>query len=661
MVVQSVAWLLALDAAAWAVGTALCRRLLDDEAEGLAERLALPLVAGLWILGMSALLLGSVALLRPDLMLVLVGLGVAASVYRVFHERQRLIAQIRQLRPGPASLLSAVVLTAFALACFVPILFHDSLVYHLTIPRVYLEQHRIVPLAQNLFFNMPHNVELLYTWPMSWGGIPSAMLLSFQFSLLILAGCAWFASRHLKAPLAGLLALLYLASPSVRNQLASTNVETGMGCFLLYGFLLLLRWLEDWRPATLASSFALIGWAMACKYTAWLFALGPITVLALAVLADPELQGRRLRVAGLAGLSLVVPLAPWLIKNYLVTGNPVYPNAFGLLGGKWWSAIQSMQLLRSMAYVDNETHSRSLITLLTLPWDLAVSHMYGGSIAISLVLLFLGLALVPSSSRASRRALLLGAVPGVLGWAVSPAPKLRFLVAMVPLLVLGAGLTLDWLASALRFRRVYAVALVAIVVDGASSFTMPAPNWSVFSEAGYRAVLEANNLFPLWKAVERVVPRNGTVFAMFENRVLFLDRPFWVDSAYEAPSCMAFLRQAGTPAAAARRMLRAGITHLVVQWNVAKAYFDQTLPIQLVDPVLLPQRQFDRERQMFFELLSRHAVHLFDVGDHGVYELRPGAAPSERSQDSIRSGSNAWLTHSGRVELNRIHRPSGSL
>lgn len=41
-----------------------------------------------------------------------------------------------------------------------------------------------------------------------------------------------------------------------------------------------------------------------------------------------------------AGVALLVA-APWYLKNWLFTGNPVYPFAFGLFGGQFWDSFRA--------------------------------------------------------------------------------------------------------------------------------------------------------------------------------------------------------------------------------------------------------------------------------------------------------------------------------
>jgi 4-amino-4-deoxy-L-arabinose transferase-like glycosyltransferase len=49
-----------------------------------------------------------------------------------------------------------------------------------------------------------------------------------------------------------------------------------------------------------------------------------------------------------SGLSLAIA-APWYVKSWLYTGNPVYPFFFGLFGGRYWNAENAVQYAQDQA------------------------------------------------------------------------------------------------------------------------------------------------------------------------------------------------------------------------------------------------------------------------------------------------------------------------
>jgi hypothetical protein len=91
---------------------------------------------------------------------------------------------------------------------------------------------------------------------------------------------------------------------------------------------------QDGSPASLWGVVgALAGGAMACKYPALISAVIPFGLLMLADAIRKRSWTTPLAFA--AGLSLTI--GPWLAKNVIDHGNPVYPLANGVFHGRPWS------------------------------------------------------------------------------------------------------------------------------------------------------------------------------------------------------------------------------------------------------------------------------------------------------------------------------------
>jgi hypothetical protein len=102
-----------------------------------------------------------------------------------------------------------------------------------------------------------------------------------------------------------------------------------------------LEWLG--RP-----SLGPAAWAGVCLGLAAAVKMQALAYLAGLGLAGAYLAGRQRKaepkrcgqLAALLGLALLVA-SPWYLKSWIVTGNPVYPFAYGLFDGKQWSQEQA--------------------------------------------------------------------------------------------------------------------------------------------------------------------------------------------------------------------------------------------------------------------------------------------------------------------------------
>lgn len=210
---------------------------------------------------------------------------------------------------------------------------YDALTYHLVLPRLYLEAGKLIFTPHIPYWGHPQLVEMLYTWAMSLGTLPSAPLLSWWFSLIFLSGMAGFASTWLpnvsqKPPLSSRVALFsvlfILCSTTARWMMAWAYTDLFSAWFGLAALHTFLLWHETGRPSWIARSGVLVGFAAGTKYTAGILGIaifGIGTVL-------PGLRRASIRhwLNGTA-LALLVFL-PWAFKNLLSTGNPLFPYVF---------------------------------------------------------------------------------------------------------------------------------------------------------------------------------------------------------------------------------------------------------------------------------------------------------------------------------------------
>ena len=162
-----VCWLVLINYSAFVAGFFVYRRVTGRSIFSLAEFVATSLVTGLMLFGFALFLLSVLQLLVPVFLLLIV-LGIAAAGTWFFIQNRDAFQIVKEpVEPLSFFVVPLAFWLYFAVQCFVPVYYHDSMVYHLTIPRMYLDHQGMVALAHNLFFNMPHNIEMLYTLPMA--------------------------------------------------------------------------------------------------------------------------------------------------------------------------------------------------------------------------------------------------------------------------------------------------------------------------------------------------------------------------------------------------------------------------------------------------------------------------------------------------------------
>ena len=354
----------------WAIGGLLLRALRVPLAARSAERLVC--ACGLGLSAVSLLTLGcglagwmSPWLLGSLLIAAVIGEGLFCLTNRAgappSEDRPsnlRLLAGFvtrgEQL-PFPLIAKSLAVVTmglfllAMLLGSLLPPTDFDVKAYHLTGPKEYFLDGRITFLPHNVYTNFPFLTEMHCLLGMvlrqDWyrGALAGqAVLMGFApltGLALFCAGRRWFGNA------AGwLAATIYLSTPWTYRLAIIAYVEGALSCYLFLALFAVLLAIETQRREAdvsganrlllLAGLFA--GSAMSCKYPGLVSVVIPLVLSIAFVAFKSQRSVIKPVISFFSGTALAV--GPWLLKNLVMTGNPVYPLAFGLFGGRDWDA-----------------------------------------------------------------------------------------------------------------------------------------------------------------------------------------------------------------------------------------------------------------------------------------------------------------------------------
>ena len=250
-------------------------------------------------------------------------------------------------RPMALALFGGMVAVYVAATCVLGTNFHwDDRWFHAATPARWLIEQRFFMAPIDFHTYYPYNAELLTLW----------LMLPFRSDAMVsLAGLYWVGllltammtilfTRGADKPTMLLVGALVLASPAVLAATRTCSAAEIAGTALILAAVAFVA-----TPAAVVSRRArmadfgyaglLSGLATGCKVT-----FAPATIILFLFLLLRRRQGTndsgRLRAAAVFACGVLLTGTYWYLRNFIVTGNPIYPAQLGPFDGPFTAAIQ---------------------------------------------------------------------------------------------------------------------------------------------------------------------------------------------------------------------------------------------------------------------------------------------------------------------------------
>lgn len=633
----------------WFLGWRLRRRLLPrlgDDIGGLDVSL-LEIALGIGCVVAATFLVGMFGLYHRAAAWAIVGLPLVGNHQRFLAELLGRVEPLRHPRiprsGGFVTLAKLLILAVFVMTLvnsLTPATSQDALVYHLAVPAKYIARGEIHFVEGNFFSAFPQNVDMLFTLGLLLEGDILAKWYHWMLGGLAVFSVAALARRvsppQFSSPSSWLAASLFATIPSVALLAGWAYIDLGVVFFATMSTILFLHFWH-WRrtedtestPAgsrtCLLLAAALAGLAAGCKYTAGTQGL----ILAGTVLALGLLRRRPLRLvameAGVVCTVVVVCLAPWLLKNVISTGNPLYPFAFSFFGGVGWDAERASVLSESLAEWGG---GRSAWQLLALPWDVSLSGRFfsqanfdgiiGCAFLIGAPILVYGMRLGDRFRITTAFLVLHG-----LAW-IALTHQVRFLL---PGLALVSALTAVSVCSlgGVWNRRLVLVLLSAAMV---SNVSVIAKHFASHNALPFVLGLESRDRFldrevaggdyRVFRYIEEHLPTSSRVlFGSCGNPGFLCKRPYHSDALFENHTLARFLREVNGPAELYESLAEAGFTHILFRFENVFDPSGQRSEIPL------------EHQQLLASFLNRHGDIVYTVAGTFLYKIHQSDGRSE--------------------------------
>jgi len=479
--------------------------------------------------------------------------------------------------------LTALVILALILALAPPIK-TDALVYHLAIPKAYLEHHGIVNLPNSMYSFFPLLFEMVFLFAMTFGVESLPALSGLGMALLLLMGLGVYFRLYLSPRLAWFVPVLFFSTPTFFEVSASVYIDLALAGFMFFTFYAWDRWRETRLTFWFFYMALFAGAAWATKLTGLIVL--PLVVLGIALEGRKDNNPARVlkHIAIFSGIVFLF-MAPWWIRNYQYSGNPFLPLLMQFLGGEDRVNWDPNRALMFDHYVKLFGMGRGLVDLVMLPYNLtfyAQPHTlkFDGQIGIVFFILIPALIAGLWKPRPSRWIALSVCFTVLIFFWFVYFQYVRFLApAFTALTLLGvAGLEKITRSPSERSsppRRLGQILLSVVACGVLFNIYLIWDVWQKKAPAKYVAGVEtrdqylARNIprYPMYQAMNRLGPESKVLLVYMRNLGYLAERPFHSDSVFEAHTLQTLLTQDASPGGLRRQLQSLGVTHLMLDRN----------------------------------------------------------------------------------------------
>jgi 4-amino-4-deoxy-L-arabinose transferase-like glycosyltransferase len=521
----------------------------------------------------------------------------------------------------------------------VPPVSRDALIHHLALPKLYLKHGGMYEIPFMKFSYYPMNLQLLYLIPLYFGNDIIPKLIHFAFAILT----AWLIFNYLRPRTNGMYALLgvlfFLSIPIIVKLSITVYVDLGLIFFSTASLLLLFKWVENgfqYKPLVLSA--VCCGLALGTKYN------GLITFFLLTLFV-PFLYSRystgkntnyavqSIRYGALFFILALLVFAPWMIRNYIWTGNPLYPLYDG------WFNPEQHQLRRHMIGLftyRNAVYHEEWWRIALLPLRIFFEGQDGNPQYFDgrlnpFLLVLLPFAFYPTrkesdTMRMELKAMLAFAVLFFAFSFFSTCLRVRYISPIIPPLVILSvfavrKIVLHVTAWRIQWRRNMGLAGVGLVVCFALllNFSYLIDQYTYIDPFSYLGgavsrdeyIERYRREYPVMRYInETMAPCDRILFLFIGKRGYYCDREYVLDAVSNRSLLRQLVKRSREPGEILEGLRSNGITHMLIRYDI----FDRWVK---------EEGNFTpREQELLMTFFKRHVELLYFKWDYGVSRLR---------------------------------------
>ena len=540
-----------------------------------------------------------------------------------------------------ALLAVAILLLYFVLIilALTPPIARDALIHHLAIPKLWLLNGGFYEIKWADFSYYPMNIDLLYLICLYFNNdiLPHFIHMGFGIgtSLLIYH----YLNRHFNR-VAGLLGVLvFISTPIVLRMSTVAYVDLGLTFLTTVGVLAFIHWRTGRYKEFkwLLVSAVAMGLALGTKYNAliaWVFLASSVVFFYARNTGE---QWRAIRYGAIFFLISLFLFSPWLIKNLILTGNPLYPlfksffqtNLTGIASDGSTRSMVSGDAYMGMFRLREMLYGESFWETLLIPLRFFFqgqddSGRYFDGVLNPLLIVMAPFAFMKRSLHDDKLFFTSFSVFFILLTFFLDQLHVRYILPAIPFLtiltIIGILNVFDWISQKSgRYRSACLcfILLFLLLLGGRNVaylnkyFQSLKPMNYILQKETREDYLKRNiGSYPAMAYINRHTPPNARIRLLFlARRGYYLDRIYVDDATYGMDVMRGLAVSAGDDKSFRNDLDALGCTHLLMHMDMSGKFLRDNYPQQTIDRL--------------FQSLDRETEVIHDARGYRVYRIIP--------------------------------------
>lgn len=498
----------------------------------------------------------------------------------------------------------------------------DSLTHHLAIPKLWVTHGGIHEIPWSMASYNPMNVELLYYLILKTGHDTATKYLHSLFCFLTSLLIFIYVRRDLSVGYALLGSLIFISTPIVIKLCTSSYVDLALAFFSTASILAILQWRNTgFQKRWLLLSAIASGLGAGTKYNGFVV----VIILFFGVIYIYSKETERLHIslkyATVYFLISAIFFSPWLIKNYILTGNPCFPLFTSLFHGReiedLFRTVHQPLLARRLLY------GESWLQILLIPLRVFFSGQDGSlryfdGVLNPILLILVPFAFVRQQNSDMKLLFTFSSIYFLLTFFLRDM-RVRYIICLLPPLAIMTANGVHNLLEILKnryFQILRAGAILMIVgllsFNGAYAYGLFKRLEPISYISGVKSrdqyLSEHLRHYPAVKFINETLPIKARVLFLFAgNRGYYCDREYLYDEFFGGVTVRNILKNSDAVDDIRRGFEGMDVTHVLMDKRLAMGFLANNLE---EDRVVL-----------FAHFINDNARLLFSHDGYYIYEL----------------------------------------